>query len=136
VLLGLAVTVGLLVVVAGPFLAHLGVSGFLLGVVLVAVVLLRSRRSRARPDVAVQLLGGVAALAALAVSAALVHPGWRTALAGALVGTGVVLLLASSAPARSRLWLGRAADVAEGVALVAVLPLVVLAAGLISAVRS
>jgi type VII secretion integral membrane protein EccD len=135
-LLGLTATTAVLVVAGAPFLVHLGVSGLLLGVAVGGLLLLACRRSRAWSDVAVGLGGGTAGLTALGLSAALVHPEWRTALAGVLVAVGVVLLLVSRAQGRSRLWVGRVGDVAEALAVLATIPLVVLAIGLVSAVRS
>jgi hypothetical protein len=53
-----------------------------------------------------------------------------------LVATGAVLLIGSAVPRVSRLLVGRAADVAEAIALLSLLPLLVLAIGLVAAVRT
>ncbi|NHC14819.1 type VII secretion integral membrane protein EccD [Motilibacter deserti] len=132
----LAVASGLLAVLSAPFVVRLGVSGLLLGVVACAVVLLRTRQYRALRDVSVGMACGIAGLVALAVAAVVVHPSWREALAACLVGVGVVLLAAAVTPHPPSIRLARAADVAEAVALVALLPLLVLATGLVAAVRS
>jgi hypothetical protein len=136
ILLGLSAATALLLAMSAPLLPRLGVSGTLLGVVAAALIMLRTRRTRALVDVSLGLAGGLVGLVLVAGAAALVHPGWRTVLAVVALGTGVVLLLASAAPGPRRLWVGRLADVAEVVVLVVLLPLLVLAIGLVAAVRT
>ena len=63
------------------------------------------------------------------------HPQWRPEAAVAFAAVGTVLLAATlvpSSPSLRRGWLG---DVVETICLLALLPLLVLAIGLISAVR-
>lgn len=136
VLLGLAVSAGALLVLSAPFVVDLGVPGALLGVCAAVVVLLRTRQSRARTDVAVGMLCGVAGLVALVVAACIQHPSWRQSLSGALVALAAVLLAAAVVPRPTNIRLGRLADVAEGVALTALLPLLVVSTGIVAAVRA
>jgi type VII secretion integral membrane protein EccD len=134
-LLGFLAATGLLLLAGAPFLVHLGTSGGLLGVVVAVLLLLRTRRSRAASDVAVGMTGAILGLGVLGTAAALAHPEWRTALAGALIAVGFVLLVLARGTGRARLWVGRAGDIAEGAAMVAMLPLVVLAIGVVDAVQ-
>lgn len=127
---------GALLVLSAPFVVDLGVPGALLGVCAAVVVLLRTRQSRARTDVAVGMLCGVAGLVALVVAACVQHPSWRQSLSGALVALAAVLLAAAVVPRPTSIRLGRLADVVEGVALTALLPLLVVATGIVAAVRA
>jgi len=134
--LSLVATVGLVVVLAVPFVVQLGVVGAALAGCACAALILRARQYRASHEVAAGLGAGVAGFVVLGVSGAVAHPGWRPALSLLLILSGVLLLAAAVRPGRPSLQLGRAGDVAEGVSLVALLPLLVLAAGALGAIRS
>ncbi len=77
------------------------------------------------------MLGGAVGLVVAAVAAAIAHPDWRTVLTVALLALGAGLVLAAAVPRTPSVRLGRLGDVLEGVALVAMLPLLVLAIGLV-----
>ncbi len=136
VMLAVAASVGLLVALLAPLVVHRGVTGALLGVCAAAVVMLRTRQYRVAAEVALGLGLGVAALGALAVSALLEHPGWRSGVGLTLAVVGAVLLVVTLVPRPTSVRRGRLGDVAEMTALVAMIPLVVFATGLVSAVRS
>ncbi len=114
-----------------PQLVAAGLAGTLLVVAGYVATLLRTRHSRTRTTVLLSMATGVTGLAVAAVAAAQWHPGWRPALA-VLLGTGAALVvgLAVVAP-RTRVGLGRVADTAEGVVLVALLPLAAATVGIL-----
>jgi type VII secretion integral membrane protein EccD len=134
-LLGITATVGLLLIISAPLLVSLGVAGALLGVSAAAALLLRTRQYRSGSEVFAGLAAGVAGVAVIGLSVAVLEPGWRPALAVILAVTATVLLLASLLPGAPSVRRGQLGDLAEGVALVALLPLLVIATGLIQAVR-
>lgn len=136
VLLAVAASVGLLVALLAPLAVQRGVTGTLLGVCAAAVVMLRTRQYRVAVEVALGLGLGVAALGALAVSALLEHPGWRSGIGLILAAVGSILLVVTLVPSPTSVRRGRLGDVAEMTALVAMVPLVVFASGLVAAVRS
>ncbi len=70
------------------------------------------------------------------MSALLEHPGWRSGVGLTLAVVGAVLLVVTLVPRPTSVRRGRLGDVAEMTALVAMIPLVVFATGLVSAVRS
>lgn len=129
VLIALTASVGAVLVLASPLVVTLGLTGTALVVVAALAVLLRTRQYRDAVEVVVGVGAAVAGLVAAVVTAAVVHPGWRTVLAGVLLVVGTALLAAGAVPRSPSVRLGRAGDVAEGVALVALLPLLVAALG-------
>lgn len=133
--LALGVTVALLVVLATPMVVDLGVEGAALAGVGAAALLLRTRNYRTYGEVAAGVAGGIGGLLALVISASILHPDWRPALAGIGAGAGVLVLLSALRPGRPPLRLGRLADVAESGTVLALLPLLALASGLTDAVR-
>lgn len=134
-LLGITTTVGLMLVLTAPMLVTLGISGALLGVCAATVLLLRTRQYRSGSEVFAGLAAGVAGIAVLGLSVALLEPAWRPALSVVLAVAATLLLLASLLPGAPSVRRGQLGDLAEGAALVALLPLLVLATGLIQAVR-
>jgi hypothetical protein len=62
------------------------------------------------------------------------HPDWRPAAAVSLAGTGAVLLATTLLPSTPSLRRGRLGDVVESLALLALLPLLVLATGLFESI--
>jgi hypothetical protein len=64
------------------------------------------------------------------------HPDWRPTVAVTLAAAGAVLLAASLVPSTPSLRRGRLGDLAETVSLLALLPLVVLATGIYTAIRT
>ena len=134
-LLGVTCSVGLVLVLAAPLLVQLGVAGTVLAVVACVIALLRTRQYRSGSEVLVGMLAGVLGLASVVLSTLVLQPEWRSVVAVVLAVTAAVLLtltLVSSTPSVRR---GRIGDVAESVGLVALLPLLVVAIGLLDAVR-
>ena len=133
--LGLSLSVGLLVILSAPLLVRLGWPG--LGLVWAAglVQMMRTRQFLLARDVVVGLLGGALGVAVGTIAALLDRPQWGPVV-GAIVGAAAVAVLVSLAlPRRTTVRRGRALDVAEALALFALIPLLVVALGLISSIR-
>lgn len=131
VMVAAALATGGVALLTTPQLAASGGWGTALVVAGCVATLLRTRHSRTLTSVVLAMTTGVAGLALAAVVAALAHPAWRPALAVLLGTTGaVVVTLAVLAP-RTRVRLGRVADAADGVALVALVPLAAATAGVL-----
>jgi type VII secretion integral membrane protein EccD len=135
ILVAVSATVGLLLVLSAPLAVSLDTSGTLLAALCCAVVMLRTRQYRTGAEVLVGLVSGILGLAAIAVSALWLHPDWRPTIAVVLAAAGAVLLAVTLLPSTASVRRGRLGDVAESVALLALLPLLVLAVGLFSAIR-
>lgn len=135
VLLAVTATGGLLLVLVSPLAVSLGVCGALLPVCGSVVLMLRTRQYRVGTEVAAGLACGVAGLVAVAVSIIVEHAAWHVTLAMVLVGVSAVLLVLTLVPTTPSVRRGRLGDVAELTALVAMFPLLVVATGLVSAVR-
>ncbi|MEO5851694.1 MAG: EsaB/YukD family protein [Nocardioides sp.] len=136
ILVAISATVGLLLVLIGPIAVSLGLAGTILGIVCCLVVMLRTRQYRTGAEVLVGLVSGVLGLAAIAVAVLWLHPDWRPTAAVTLAATGSVLLALTLLPSTPSIRRGRLGDVAESVALLSLLPLVVLATGLFESIRS
>lgn len=132
---GVSATVGLLLVLVTPLVVGLGASGVLLALLCCAVVILRTRQYRTRSAVLVGLTSGVAGLLTLAVSVLWLHPDWRPWAAVALAAAGGLLLALTVVPVPASVRWGRLGDVTEVVALLALLPTLLVAAGVVAAVR-
>ena len=132
VLIALTASVGAVLVLATPLVVSLGLTGTVLVVVAASAVLLRTRQYRDAVEVVVGVTAAVAGMVVAVVTAAVIFPGWRTVLAGVLLVVGTALLAAGAVPRSPSVRLGRMGDVAEGVALVALLPLLVAALGVFS----
>jgi hypothetical protein len=134
ILLAITATVGLLLVVTAPVAVSLGLAGTLLAVTACVVVMLRTRQYRAGSEVLVGVVSGVAGLAAVVLAILATEPTWHPTLAVVLAAGGALLLgltLLSSGPSLRR---GRFGDVVETVALVALVPLLVVAVGVLESV--
>lgn len=129
VLVALTASVGVVLVLTAPLVVSLGLTGTVLVVVAATAVLLRTRQYRDAVEVVVGVGAAVAAMVVAVASAALLQPGWRTVLAGVLLVVGTALLAAGAVPRTPSVRFGRLGDLAEGVALVALLPLLVAALG-------
>lgn len=136
ILLAVSATVGVLLVLIAPLAVSLGLAGALVAVVCSLVVMLRTRQYRTGSEVLVGLVSGVLGLAATAVATLWLHPDWRPVLSVALAGTGAALLALTLVPRAPSVRRGRLGDVAESVALLSLLPLLVLATGVFDAIRS
>lgn len=135
ILVAISATVGLLLVLIAPLAVSLGLSGTLLALVCCVVVMLRTRQYRTGSEVLVGLSSGILGLVAIAISMLWMYPEWRPTAAVALAATGAVLLAVTLLPQTPSVRRGRLGDVAESVALLALLPLVVVATGVFAAIR-
>jgi hypothetical protein len=131
----LSATVGLLLVLAAPLAVGLGAAGTVLAVLACLAVALRTRQYAAGAEVLVGLVSAVLGLASTAVALVLLHPGWRPVVGVVLAACGAALLAGSLLPGTPSVRLARAGDLAESAALLAMLPLLVLAGGLYTALR-
>jgi len=136
ILVATSATVGLLLVLVAPLAVSLGLSGTLLAVVSCLVVMLRTRQYRTGHEVLVGLGSGILGLVSAGVSLLWMHPEWRPTVAVTLAATGAVLLAVTLVPGTSSLRRGRLGDLAETMCLLGLLPLVVLATGIYSAIKS
>ncbi|MEZ5093312.1 type VII secretion integral membrane protein EccD [Nocardioides sp.] len=134
-LVAVSATVGVLLVLLSPVVVSIGLSGVLLALICCAIVMLRTRQYRTRSAVLVGLVSGVAGLLTVAVAVLWLHPDWRPWTAVALAATGGVLLALTVVPMPASVRGGRLGDVAEMVALLALLPTLLVAAGVVAAVR-
>jgi hypothetical protein len=134
-LVAVSATVGVLLVLLAPLAVSRGLAGVGLAVVCCLIVLLRTRQYRTRSAVLVGLASGVAGLLVVAVSVLWLHPAWRPAAAVTLAASGGVLLALTVVPAPASVRRGRLGDLAEVVALVALLPMLLVATGVVAAVR-
>lgn len=135
ILVSVSATVGLLLVLIAPLAVSLGLAGTLIAVFCSVVVMLRTRQYRTRSEVLVGLVSGILGLVSTGVAALWLHPDWRPTVAVVLAGAGAVVLAVSMLPAAPSVRRGRLGDVAESVALLALLPLLVVAVGVFSAIR-
>jgi type VII secretion integral membrane protein EccD len=135
-LVALTVAGAIVALVCAPHVVRTGVVGTVTATVGFVAILLRTRHSRTRGGVLTSMVAGIVGLAETAVAAALFHPDWRATLAVVLaVVAAVILGLALIAP-RTRVRFGRIADALDLATMVALLPLALTAAGIISDIRS
>ncbi|MFB9311431.1 type VII secretion integral membrane protein EccD [Nocardioides plantarum] len=130
ILIAISATVGILLVVTAPFAVSLGLYGTLMVVVACLVVMLRTRQYRTGSEVLVGLGSGIVGLVAVGVSMLVGYPSWRPTAAVVLAGAGAVLLVLTLLPSSPSVRRGRFGDVLETVALVALVPLLVIATSL------
>lgn len=130
ILIAISATVGILLLVTAPFAVALGLWGTLLVVDACLVVMLRTRQYRTGSEVLVGLGSGVIGLVAVGAAVLVDHPDWRPTLAVVLAGAGAGLLALTLLPSGPSVRRGRFGDVLETVALVALVPLLVLAISL------
>jgi type VII secretion integral membrane protein EccD len=134
ILLAVSATVGTLLVLLAPFAVGRGVAGTLLAAVCCLAVMFRTRQYRTGAEVMAGLVSGVLGLASVSVSMLLIHPDWRAGAAVALAVVGAALLVLTLVPMSPSVRRGRIGDVVESATLLALLPLMVLAAGFVAAV--
>jgi type VII secretion integral membrane protein EccD len=135
ILVAVSATVGALLVLIAPLAVSLGVAGTILSVLAAVMVMLRTRQYRTGSEVLVGLVSGVLGLLATALSVLWLQPAWRPTAAVALAVTGAVLLALTLLPQGASVRRGRLGDVAESVALLALLPALVLATGVFSSIQ-
>ncbi len=136
ILVAMSATVGVLLVLISPLAVSLGVAGTAVSVLAAVVVMLRTRQHLARAEVLVGLTSGVLGLLSTALSVLWLHPGWLPTTAVALVVTGAVVLALTVLPHGASVRLGWLGEVAETVALVALLPTLVIATGVLSSITA
>ena len=134
ILVGVSATVGLLLVLVAPLAVSRGVAGTVLAVMACLVVMLRTRQYRTGSEVLVGLAAGVLGRLSVGVAMLWLHPDWRPVAAVALSATGALLLAATLLPPAPSVRRARLGDVAETMALLSLLPLLVVATGLLDAV--
>lgn len=134
ILLAVSATVGTLLVLLAPFAVDRGVFGTVLAGVCCLAVMFRTRQYRTGSEVLAGLASGILGLVSVALSMLLIHDGWRAGAAIGLAAVGAVLLGLTLVPASPSVRRGRMGDVVETITLLALLPLMVLAAGFVSAV--
>lgn len=125
----LRIGVGMVTILATPAVVGTGLFGTALLVLAYAGMLLSVRETYSRADVLAVMTIAILGVAVTGLSAALLHPAWRTGLTiviGIVAAAVIGLSLVSPKP---RLRLGRLADTAELACLAALLPLAVAAAG-------
>jgi type VII secretion integral membrane protein EccD len=135
VLLVSAVATGLVLVVLGPVAASRGPGGVAVAVLCCAVASLRARRQRAGLGGTVAVVGGLAPLAPVAVVVWCQWPDGRVAVVATVAGVGLLALAAVLLPSPRTARAGRLAELAEGLALVALPPALLAATGLLDVVR-
>jgi len=134
--LGMSLSVALVVIIGAPAVVQLGWAG--LGIVWAAgvVQMMRTRQFLLARDVVVGLIGGALGIVAGTVTALVQHPGWGVVI-GPVVGVAAAAVLVSLAvPEKATVRRGRVLDVCEGLGLFALVPLLVIALGLIASIKS
>ncbi len=134
--LGMSLSVALVVIIGAPAVVQLGWAG--LGIVWAAgvVQMMRTRQFLLARDVVVGLVGGALGIVAGTVTALVQHPGWGVVV-GPVVGVAAAAVLVSLAlPEKATVRKGRILDVCEGLALFILVPLLVIALGLIASIES
>jgi type VII secretion integral membrane protein EccD len=135
ILVGLSATVGVLLVLASAPAVSLGPAGTVVALLACTTVTLRTRHHQARAEVLAGLVSGVLGLLATAASVLWLHPSWRPVAAMALEVTGTALLTLALRPGVAAVRRGRLCDLAESAALVALLPVLVIATGVVTFLR-
>ncbi|MGB0099705.1 MAG: type VII secretion integral membrane protein EccD [Nocardioides sp.] len=135
ILVAVSATVGLLLAMIAPLAVSLGVAGTIIAVLCSLVLMLRTRQYRTRTEVLVGLVSGIVGLVSTGIATLWLHPEWRPTVAVILAAAGALVLAASMLPGGTTVRRGRLGDVAESVALLALLPLLIVAVGVFSAIR-
>ena len=135
IVLGLSLSAALVVITSAPIIVRLGWPG--LGLVWAAglVQMMRTRQFLLARDVLVGLLGGALGVAAGTVAALVDRPAWGPVIGAVVAAAAVAVLVSLAVPTSTTVRRGRLLDLAEGLALFALIPLLVLALGLISTIR-
>lgn len=126
-------SVGVVLSLTAPFAVATGTSGALLAVAGSVLVLTRTRHLRAATDVGAGLLAGTAGLTATVGAAIAMHPGWRPWMVLTAAAAAAVLLVRAVRDTRPSLRWNRSCDLAESALAVALVPLLVVATGLLDA---
>lgn len=134
ILVGLSASVALLLVLVAPVAVSLGLFGTIVALVCAGVLMLRTRQYRTGSEVLVGLAGGILAIVVSAIAVIVLHPEWRASAALALALSGALVLVATLVPAGPSVRRARLGDLAETVALLALLPLLAIAVDLVALV--
>nr|WP_302477508.1 type VII secretion integral membrane protein EccD [Aeromicrobium stalagmiti] len=136
ILLATTITSGLLLVAVAPLAVTLGVTGMLTTVAAAIALLVRTRQFRSGTEVGAGLVTAAAGILSIAVSVLVLQPDWRPGLIVVLTVVAAGTLVTTLVPSTHTVSRGRTAELLELVALVAMIPLLVIAIGIVSAVRS
>lgn len=134
ILVAISATVGLLIVLIAPFAVSLKLPGTLLATVCAFIVMFRTRQYRTGSEVLVGLVSGIVGLGSVAVSMLVQWPEWRPTAAVVLAAAGALLLAVTLLPSGPSLRRGRFGDLLETIALLSLLPLLVVASGLVATI--
>lgn len=127
--MALGATVGLAVTVLAPALVAHGRFGAALAATLSLILLTRVRHCRSAPEFVVAVLTALAATAVTIVAVVLGYPQWRPAL-GLAAGLGALAVLAGAAlPGVAAARRARFGDLIEGIAMVALIPVLAFTVG-------
>lgn len=135
ILVGVSASVGLLLVASAPLAVTRGPGGAALAVAACAVVMLRARHHRAAGLVLVGAVSGILGLTSTAAAALWLEPTWRPMVALGLVTAGTAALAWVASPPGPSTRLSRLGDLAEGAAVLALPPLLLVASGLLAGIR-
>jgi hypothetical protein len=98
--------------------------------------MLRTRRHQAASQVKVGLVSGITGLLSVATTTLWLHSSWRPAAASLLATAGVVALLgATLLPSTPSVRRDRLCDLLESAALLTTPPLLMVATGIVAAIR-
>lgn len=136
VLLACSTAATLLVGVLAPVAATGGGWGIAVALLCCALLVLRSRRQRVGSSGVVSLLGGLLTPVLVAGAVWWSEPAWRNPVTPTVAGAGVLGLAAAVLAPSASVRAGRLAELAEGLALVALPPCLLLATGLLDTLRS
>ncbi|MRJ75985.1 type VII secretion integral membrane protein EccD [Aeromicrobium sp. SMF47] len=136
VLLATTVTSGLLLIAVAPLAVTLGLTGMLTTVAAAVALLVRTRQFRSGTEVGAGLLTAAAGILSIAISVLVLEPDWRPGLIVVLIVVAAGTLVSTLVTSTRTVSRGRMAEVLELIALVAIVPLLVIAIGIVSAVRS
>ncbi|GAA2727431.1 type VII secretion integral membrane protein EccD [Cellulomonas aerilata] len=128
---GLRLTLAVLHVLVAPVVAPMNPLAFAVSWLVSVLLVLAARRDARAVDVVVSVAGGVLSVATATIGAVLAEPAWAPVLAAVVAMSAVGVNLLMAFPPRSVLARARATDVVESVLLVLLVPLTVLALGVI-----
>lgn len=128
---GLNLTLVLLHVLAAPVIAASGPLGLAVAWAVAVLIVLAARREARVVDVALAVGGGVLAVVTASVGAVLAEPGWAPTIAILTAVAAAAVLAALAFPSAPPLATARALDIVETLLLIALVPLTVLALGVL-----
>lgn len=134
--LALLASTGLLLLLVTPLAVARGAAGAGLATACALVVAAGATRHRAAAPATTGVVAGMVGLLVVAVSALVLHPGWRPIVAAVALAVGLGATVLPTGAGRTTARWARLRDLVESVALVAVLPLLCLAGGLVPAVAA